>query len=454
MKDYSQISTRIFDTPLLISESKLAVILHVLEPRLGIGEVQRLHMMEDEDYGADKHAAPDFHLDGLMSMGLGVQFEERDEGHYVGANIAVVPVIGSLVQRGGRMAALSGMTSYGEVERMMNAAMNDPRVSEIIMEVDSPGGEVAGAFDAADRITAMRGQGKKITAVAAEFSASAAYLISSAADEIVVPRTGAVGSIGVVAVHFDRSKEMEKRGVAVTYVYAGDRKIEGNPYQPLSADAIERWKEEIHSVYGMFTDTVARNRGMATDAVRGTQAAMFTGSKAVQAGLANRVNSFANELNNAVIRQKGMSGNFRLTAPVKEKQKMENAEQQAAAVKAAEEAERVKAEAAKATQAAVTAERERAKAISTCEEAKGRETLAQECIDMGLTVEQAKKMLAAAPKPEAATEAFNRAMKEAKDKQTPNAELPSEKPARKLSSITDIFSTRAAVFSGAAKKTA
>lgn len=418
---YPHIAARVFDVPLLIEQSKLVTILEFLGPRLGFDV--RPKAMEDEE--APNYQPPESHLNGLLQTST--TFEIRSAGHYVGNGVAVLPIIGTLVQRSDWMSDMSGMLSYDRVERMFASAMDDSEVKELVMEIDSPGGEVAGAFDLADRMTDYRGR-KKVTAVASEFAASAAYLIASTADEVVVPRTGMVGSIGVVAAHLDYSKAMEKRGVAVTFVYAGDKKVEGNPYEPLSPAAKADWQEEIDGIYQMFVQAVARNRGITAEQVISTQAALLSREKATTAGLATRVNTFSNELSNAVLRSRnpGYSGVF-FGSTTRKEQDMGNtvAEKEAAAraeaeAKAKAEADakvkkdaeekaaadaKVQAEAQAKKDAEVKAKAEeqtakgRIKAILESDEAKGREALASHlALETETSVAEAKAILSKTPK--------------------------------------------------------
>lgn len=397
---HTMIAARLFDTPLLIHERKLQQILHVLGPRLEIDLAapppeQRYRSIESARAALEQAA-----------MQAGARAVWNPEGRYYNVGFAaVIPVIGSLVQRSSWLGSLSGLVSYAQIEQSFSHALADQSVEEIVFEMDTPGGEVAGAFDLAERIYSARDE-KPTTAIASEFAASAGYLLASAAGTVVLPATGSVGSIGVVAAHVDRSREMEKRGIAVTFVYAGDKKIDGNPYQKLSDRAKAEWQDDIDEIYGMFVAAVARHRGMSESAVRATQAGMFMGRKAVDAKLADRINTFGNEVNNLSLRRGGAN---RLTA-TKEDKSMSDKEksEQAKAVadaraegvaegrKAAEaEAEKVKADAVKA---AVTAERARVKAIVTDEAAKGREEFASHlAFETEMATDQALAMLSKAP---------------------------------------------------------
>jgi ClpP class serine protease len=154
------------------------------------------------------------------------------------AGIAVVPVLGPLVARGDSLTELFGASVYGELGEAIEAALIDPAVRGVVMEIDSPGGKVAGMFDLVDRLVSLRATaGKPLWAVASESETSAAYAIASAAEHIYVTRTGEVGSIGIVAAHLDQSSADAKAGLAWTFIHAGAHKLDGNPHQPLSDPA-------------------------------------------------------------------------------------------------------------------------------------------------------------------------------------------------------------------------
>ena len=130
---------------------------------------------------------------------------------------------------------------------------------------------------------------KPLWAVANENALSAAYAIASAADRLYVTRTGEIGSIGVVAVHVDETGADAKAGLAWTFVFAGERKVDGNTHQPLSERASATIQADVDQLYGEFCALVAANRKLDAAVVRGTDAAIYRGELAVRAGLADRV---------------------------------------------------------------------------------------------------------------------------------------------------------------------
>jgi len=262
MPDLPHLASRVFGTPLLIARAKLEVILGVLAPRLAGSTLEPLD--------------PETDPPPLTSVTV--------------EKIAVVSVIGTLVSRSGYLDAASGLQAYGDIADAIAAAMDDASVRGVILDVDSPGGEVGGLFDLVEQIQAIRSaSAKPLWAVANESALSAAYAIASAADRLYVTRTGEVGSIGVVAVHIDESGADAKAGLAWTFVFAGERKIDGNAHEPLSERARATIQADVDRLYGEFCVLVAANRGLSPDAVRGTDAAIYRGTLAVRAGLADRL---------------------------------------------------------------------------------------------------------------------------------------------------------------------
>lgn len=201
--------------------------------------------------------------------------------------ILTIPVKGVLLN-GFPYQFFGYATGYEYVQRAYERGMADSSVKGIALLMDTPGGEVAGNFDLVDRMFAMRGT-KPVKAYAAESAYSAGYSIASVADEIIVSRTGGVGSIGVVTSHVDLSKMMEKNGVKITFIHAGKHKVDGNPYEELSDDTKARIQTRIDSLYNIFVSTVARNRGMDEKDIRATEALTYSAEDAVKVGLADSV---------------------------------------------------------------------------------------------------------------------------------------------------------------------
>lgn len=178
-------------------------------------------------------------------------------------------------------------TGYDYILKAYQRGMADMNVRGIALLIHSPGGEVAGCFEAVDKMFA--GKTKPVRAFAHEYAYSAAYAVASIADKIIVSRTGGVGSIGVVTSHVDYSKAMDQAGVKITFIKFGAHKTDGNPYEPLSKDAQARIQARIDALGEVFVSTVARNRKLDAKKVRATEALTFTASEGIENGLADAV---------------------------------------------------------------------------------------------------------------------------------------------------------------------
>lgn len=208
------------------------------------------------------------------------------------APLGVVPIHGVLVRRGmgygPDMDEAFGITAYDTILSRVASAVADPRVKQVVLDIDSPGGEVQGLVDAADAIRAA-GARKPIVARVNENALSAAYVLAASAGRIEATRTAAVGSVGVVAMHQDFSGMLAEAGVRVEFIHAGAKKVDGNPYQPLSERARADIKASVDHAYGLLVDHVASARRMTPEAVRATEAGVFEGEKAKAIGFVDAV---------------------------------------------------------------------------------------------------------------------------------------------------------------------
>ena len=179
---------------------------------------------------------------------------------------AVIPVYGTIMQRSSMMQMCDGGTSTQAISKALRDANADETVSNIVLDIDSPGGSVYGISELA---TEIRASAKPVTAFANSLAASAAYWLGTAAAEFFVTPGGEVGSIGVWMAHEDYSKALAESGVDVTLISAGKYKVEANPYGPLDADAKAFLQSRTDDYYSAFTRDVAKGRKVSVDQVRG-----------------------------------------------------------------------------------------------------------------------------------------------------------------------------------------
>ncbi len=283
---HARIAARAFNTPLLVEPSKAMAFLSGLGPRI-LGRRVETPGPDDGSEGPVPLPARASILAGNLSERLR---NHGDAPYPIVDGIAVIEISGVLIHRGGWIGQSSGQTSYQGIAAQIDAAARDPSVRAVALEIDSFGGEVAGVFDLADQIRALR-RNKPVWAFVAEHAFSAGYALASQADRILLPRTGAVGSIGVVVMHADLSSQLDQDGVRVTLIHSGQHKVDGNPYEPLPEAVRDDIQREIDVLRFLFAETVAAGRAgrLSQDAALATEAATYRGADAVSAGLADEV---------------------------------------------------------------------------------------------------------------------------------------------------------------------
>lgn len=292
--------------------------------------------------------------------------------------VAVIPVHGSLINRFG--GSYDGVTGYNFIRSQAQAAAADPDVRLIAFDLNSNGGEAAGCFELSRELVNL---GKPTLGIIDSNCYSACYAIGSSLDRLVGTPSAGAGSIGVVTMHVDMSKFLSNVGVDVTLLYSGDHKVDGNPFMALP----DELKAEIQASLGArrqeFAQLVADNRGLDVQAVLDTQARTYRAEQAMSLGLIDAVSS-PSEAVMAYLTE--LSGS---TDP-QTKRKVSCMTQDSTKPGSNDQAQ--------ATAEARAAERARIQGIQSCEEAKGRESLANHlALGTDMSVDAAKAILAAAP---------------------------------------------------------
>jgi signal peptide peptidase SppA len=200
--------------------------------------------------------------------------------------VAIIPVTGPLFRYANLFTAVSGASSYELIARDFTAALENPQIKGIILDIDSPGGEVNGVSELSNMVYTARGK-KPVVAYASGDAASGAYWIASAADEIVVSDTSALGSIGVVGMYRGKSGK-QGEDVEIVSSQSPHKRLD-----PSSDEGRARLQTRIDSMADVFIETIARNRKVSAESVQTHYGGgdVLIGAKAVQAGLADRVGS-------------------------------------------------------------------------------------------------------------------------------------------------------------------
>ena len=280
-KKYPLILRAMSESPWAVTLDKWMQIREIIDFRSRGGKLT--HEEIRERIGVKKSDVPQFFETS------GFQAANRPSKATAG-KVAVLPMFGLISPRLSEMDESSGGLSLERFSKVFREQVNDPGVKAIILNIDSPGGNAAGVAEFADEVFAARKE-KHIVAIANHMAASAAFWIASSADDLVVSTSGEVGSIGVFMAHTEISELEKMMGVKTTLISSGKFKTEGNPFEPLTPEALEHFQGIADNVFGMFVSAVARGRGVSAAKVKRDfgEGRMALAEDAVTRGMADRV---------------------------------------------------------------------------------------------------------------------------------------------------------------------
>ena len=298
--------------------------------------------------------------------------------------IAVIPVTGPIMRYANLFTRISGATSTQELATDLQAALDNPQVKGILLNMDSPGGEANGINELGDMIYAARGK-KPIKAYAGGSLASGAYWLASAADEVVIDDTALVGSIGVVVEVFLRKAADGEKRYTITSSNAPNKRPDLETEEGRGEIA-----KSINALGEVFVAKVARNLGVDPEQVpaMGDHGGLRVGAAAVEAGLAHRLGSLESlitEMAKSAATPRKLSMTTVKTTAELHAALAAGADPQTIQIAAAEQVDTAAIKTAAAAEA-VTAERARIKGINELS-AKGFEKEIEAAIDGGSSVE-------------------------------------------------------------------
>jgi capsid assembly protease len=213
--------------------------------------------------------------------------------------VAVLPIHGVMIKRtqmwdGWFSSRIIVGSDHWSV--IIGDLINRTDIETLVFDFDTGGGQVAGTERLGDAIWNARTAGKKTIAVCNEFCASAGLWAATQCEQVVIPATGSIGSLGVYTIHMDDTKGWEKWGMEKTVIHRG--KYKGVDERKLTAEAKADLQRFIDGKYSLFVDAVARGRGLSAQEVtqRWGESQLFTGSEAVSNGLADEIGTLQDVL--------------------------------------------------------------------------------------------------------------------------------------------------------------
>lgn len=273
---HANLMNKLFNQPLAMTPDYFQTLLGALAQRLNLSHVQ----LDEQLISAEK----------LRIKAESYQERPRKSYQVNQDGIAILPVSGSLVHKYGYLQPFSGMTGYDGIKARLMAALQDPDVNAVMLDFDSPGGEVAGCFVLAAELKQLAGN-KPVWSLCNELSCSASFALSAQADRRIITSTAITGSVGVITAHVDRSQMLDKQGVKVTLLYSGQHKADGNGYEALPDDVKDNLLGKLSTLRAEFAALVAAGTGLSEQAVLDTEAQTYRGSEAVSIGFADAMQS-------------------------------------------------------------------------------------------------------------------------------------------------------------------
>lgn len=303
-----RLTSKLYDTPHLISETALNKVMQVLEDRNN-GDFHLAIKEKDKKKKRDVAYNPDT-LTGMVSVSGPLTYIEYE--------------------------AMCGeeSSSYQQIRGEFDAMLKSG-AKTIVMDIDSPGGEAYQAFETARYIREQADKHEaKIISYVDGLAASAAYALASVSDEIVMNPMAEVGSIGVVVKLRNVNKAMQQMGIEDTYVYAGKSKVPFTAEGEFSESFLEDLQSKVDVLYGHFVEHISKARGMSEDAVVNTEAKTFLADRAIELKLADKqmtVEEFSNYLADLSEKSKGkkmpIGSIFKANKPTEENIDMSQLEQ-------------------------------------------------------------------------------------------------------------------------------
>jgi signal peptide peptidase SppA len=184
-----------------------------------------------------------------------------------------------------------GGTSHKEISELLEAALASDEVKAIVLSFDSPGGECYGIHELAEQIFAARSAKPIVSHVTRQACSAAMHLALAASAVYVESDSSTLGSLGVYSMHYDISKMLDKEGVKITEVSAGEDKMMLSENNPLSDKGKAFLQERVDHFYSLMRSDIARFRGVTEEAAQAKfmDAKVFSGGQAVSIGLADAI---------------------------------------------------------------------------------------------------------------------------------------------------------------------
>ena len=278
--NFHQLSELLFNNYLLADTRTLQLVLHRYDKALVNGEEQIGLLKRPPTQRRDQVKV----LEGVSGTRLGL-----------------IPIKGSLTYEESGWEGLCGMTSYESIQGQAEYLIKNEKVDELILELNSGGGQAYGCFEAAQVVRNLADKNNvKITTYVDGVAYSGGYAWASIADEVVVNPMGRVGSIGVVLPLTNYAEKDKKEGIKRIYITSGKSKVPYDEDGNFTEDALDEFRKSSKIIYDEFVGHVAEMRGIDRQAVVDTEAKTFDAQQALSLNLIDSImtkEQFYNHIN-------------------------------------------------------------------------------------------------------------------------------------------------------------
>lgn len=201
---------------------------------------------------------------------------------------AIIEMHGILINRAPLLGSFWGLTAYeGLTEQFRRLATNDD-VKRIVLDIDSPGGLVAGIRACTEALEALA-EKKPVFSLAHDMACSAGYWLGCIGQEFSVTPDGEVGSIGVRGGHVSYAEALERQGIQIRNFSVGAAKLDGSWTEVLKPAEAAEYQFDLERSYDRFVAHVAKHRPISDADIRGTDARTWIGQDSVNSKLCDRV---------------------------------------------------------------------------------------------------------------------------------------------------------------------
>lgn len=228
-------------------------------------------------------AALEAHMEGnqAATMPSAMPKEPRKSMASTTNGIGVVEISGVIGKKISMVESMCGGVDVNAIVGAVNALVDNPSVSTIVLDWNSPGGTVTGVPEAYDALLSA-GRKKPLISYTDTQMCSAAQWLASASTAIYAAKSAQVASVGVYNMVLDRSAQLAKDGIRVDPISAGKFKLTGASFKPLSSDERAMMQDRVDAIHSDFKKAVTRGRNVPDSAMEGQ---CLTGEQGTKCGM-------------------------------------------------------------------------------------------------------------------------------------------------------------------------